>query len=1112
MHRLNFNFTKSISTIAIALIIILFFSQFFTSAKAAIGINRQINFQGKLVNNPLSTNVTDTTYTVVFTFYDRESGGTALWQETQSVTTVDGIFRVTLGSVTPFPANFNFNWDGLYLGIEVNAPINDPEMTPRIRMAAVPFAFNAEKVAGLTVQDTSGNASTSGTLQVANGKTVSFADAFTTSGANPLTLATTGTTNVTLPTTGTLLTNTASANQTITSTQTTGNILSLSDSTGLSGGITGFTIGLTSSTNSQNKTGISFDLSGGTGGTYYDLLGSGSTWSITRGGALTVASCSGCGSASGVNWWNQLAGALSPLDTTNDFLLGSTATSSALFSYTGVKTGQTIASSSGNLILMANNGWGGQLGIGTTTITPGFNLSVVGQSIFGNNQAIQYGGNKLIYLNNKTTDIANDNFAIAGSLEANPSGDTSKIYYGGFFSTQSTSGNVQNFTGRLVGFQGQVNHNGTGTLGTARGFAGFITNVSGGTITDSFAGRFGNTNAGAGQITNAYGVYVVGGANNGGGSFLNNYGVYIEDQSRAGSTANYNIYSAGGGSHNYLAGNLGIGTTAVGNAQLVVDQTNFASTGDILSASAAGTTKFILSNAGNLAVEGSISDLSDATLAITDDLSVTGTVGSIALKNATQFNNAGDDLSMISLGDNYGANQTRILAERGAAGTGGDNPTDLSFWTTPDGSTVLTERMRIYYDGRIDLGSTTTGLRVDTDGGLIDIDDAAIAITDGLTVSGAIGANGGITFDQATDTLGAFTMAGNIIGGSFIITDIGSTGTDFDTSGGLSITTDAAGTALTVDNAANASSIFVAEDNNTAVFTIADGGNITATGTLAVNGDSITADGATLTINAGGAVDIQDGLTVDSLTIDTADITWSGTTPTITINAAETFTISNGTAADNFIYNTSTNALTIGDGTNGLTFDIDTGMTYQGSGRPTKKITLNAEYPGAVLTASGSATTNGSMTSDASPSAALSNWRTYYEWSSSQSTLQDYTVVVRVKLPEDFSAWALTNALTISYNTELPGNGSNKMDVVIYNSSTSLTAQEQSTPVAIRTANISASAKTWLDLSIDDSDLNDNGNALNTAGSTAVIYIKMYSKDNNHVQIGDITLSYLSAF
>src|SRR3989344_4020049 len=50
-------------------------------------------------------------------------------------------------------------------------------------------------------------------------------------------------------------------------------------------------------------------------------------------------------------------------------------------------------------------------------------------------------------------------------------------------------------------------------------------------------------------------------------------------------------------------------------------------------------------------------------------------------------------------------------------------------------------------------------------------------------------------------------------------------------------------------------------------------GDLTITGDLAVNGDTITADGATLTINAGGSVDIQDSLTVDSLTTDTGGVT-----------------------------------------------------------------------------------------------------------------------------------------------------------------------------------------------------------------------------------------------
>ncbi len=50
-------------------------------------------------------------------------------------------------------------------------------------------------------------------------------------------------------------------------------------------------------------------------------------------------------------------------------------------------------------------------------------------------------------------------------------------------------------------------------------------------------------------------------------------------------------------------------------------------------------------------------------------------------------------------------------------------------------------------------------------------------------------------------------------------------------------------------------------------------GNIITAGTLAVNGDAITSDGATLTINAAGNVDIQDSLNVDSLTTDIGGVT-----------------------------------------------------------------------------------------------------------------------------------------------------------------------------------------------------------------------------------------------
>lgn len=164
---------------------------------AATGVNQQINFQGKVVNKTTGTNVTNGTYTFIFRMYTVSSGGSAIWTESKSLTVTNGIFQTNLGDTTALPGSVDFNTDNIYLGIEYNS---DGEMSPRIRFTAVPYAFNALKVAGLTVSNTTG------TLTIPNAKTISFADAFTTTGAFPLTFTTTNTTTLTLPTTGTLTT------------------------------------------------------------------------------------------------------------------------------------------------------------------------------------------------------------------------------------------------------------------------------------------------------------------------------------------------------------------------------------------------------------------------------------------------------------------------------------------------------------------------------------------------------------------------------------------------------------------------------------------------------------------------------------------------------------------------------------------------------------------------------------------------------------------------------------------------------------------------------------------------------------------------------------------
>lgn len=130
---------------------------FVLPSRSEAAINSQINFQGKLTNTN-GTNVTDGTYSIVFSIYSASSGGSAIWTETQgSVSVTDGIFQVALGSVSSLPGSVDFNSSSLYLGITVGA---DAEMTPRIRLTASPYSFNADRLDGLD---------STGLVQLANG-------------------------------------------------------------------------------------------------------------------------------------------------------------------------------------------------------------------------------------------------------------------------------------------------------------------------------------------------------------------------------------------------------------------------------------------------------------------------------------------------------------------------------------------------------------------------------------------------------------------------------------------------------------------------------------------------------------------------------------------------------------------------------------------------------------------------------------------------------------------------------------------------------------------------------------------------------------------------------
>jgi hypothetical protein len=103
-----------------------------------VTIPRLLSFQGKLTDN-LGNAVQDSNYSVTFRLFTVPSGGSAYWNETQTVATRSGLFNVLLGSSTPIP--YAPDAGNLYLEMQVNP---NPAMTPRTRIVSAAYAFKAD--------------------------------------------------------------------------------------------------------------------------------------------------------------------------------------------------------------------------------------------------------------------------------------------------------------------------------------------------------------------------------------------------------------------------------------------------------------------------------------------------------------------------------------------------------------------------------------------------------------------------------------------------------------------------------------------------------------------------------------------------------------------------------------------------------------------------------------------------------------------------------------------------------------------------------------------------------------------------------------------------------
>lgn len=116
-------------------------------SKAYADVPLVLNFNGKLETQegPYEGDAE-----LTFSIYTSESGGTPLWSETQTLSVFGGRFYTLLGLYNPLPEGI-FSAEVLYLGISVGGN----ELSPRLRIASVPYALYAHNASLLEGQGAS---------------------------------------------------------------------------------------------------------------------------------------------------------------------------------------------------------------------------------------------------------------------------------------------------------------------------------------------------------------------------------------------------------------------------------------------------------------------------------------------------------------------------------------------------------------------------------------------------------------------------------------------------------------------------------------------------------------------------------------------------------------------------------------------------------------------------------------------------------------------------------------------------------------------------------------------------------------------------------------------
>jgi hypothetical protein len=247
-----------------------------------------------------------------------------------------------------------------------------------------------------------------------------------------------------------------------------------------------------------------------------------------------------------------------------------------------------------------------------------------------------------------------------------------------------------------------------------------------------------------------------------------------------------------------------------------------------------------------------------------------------------------------------------------------------------------------------------------------------------------------------------------------------------------------------------------------------------------------------LQANASGSADILDLLNGNGVNVGSFGSAGSVALRTTT-NSTTGFQIQNAAGSTMLDVDTTNSQVIIGNSGNTITESTTTGVTYAGTARHTVKIVLTPEYAGAVLDNGGSSTDIGTMVSGFDSTQRES----YYQWSTAQSSNQQYDIVTQIPVPSNFSAWASTTPISVDIKTSDTTNGT--VTASLYD--TTGTVESSWNTCSLTPGTTSWTTKTGCTVA-----------GTYTANGIITLRLILQSPPSGTTEVGNVVLSYLSAF